>query len=607
MCGFSGVISDNELHPKIILDSITSIKHRGPDDTLIFTGNREFFSCELSNTDSKDRFQQLPPDKKSTAFFGFNRLSIVDLSSHAMQPFFDKEKEVVFMLNGEIYNYSELKTEFLADGTLISQSDSEVAFRLYLKFGDEFVHHLRGMFSIVVYDLKNNTLKAWRDRLGMKPFYYAIHDGVFIFSSEMKGIFATDLIKKEINYQGLSYSMYLGTCPSPLTIYKNISSLEAGSKLKYSKLSDQIKVERYWHLKYKPSKRKIGFEEFNTDLMELCQLHQTGDVEKALMLSGGMDSGTVAYYFSKFDSKLKCLNIFANGHRIDEREFAKENASNAGLDIVYLEIPSSPSASLIESCIQAEEEPNSIPEPAVFLCQEAQKMGIEVLYSALGPDEIFGGYEYFSTIQKLRKFRLFLKLTPNFLIPKMHREKFSEVKKYGFDYYPIICRRLFTWEQITKILKLEGNQKPIHPIKYLKNKVNEVYPDFKKLPLFKKVSYLEIYYYIASHHTFRSDQPSMQFSIEMRFPFLDHQFIEKYFNQPDTFENIDKYLKPQFREYVSNILPGRIFEMEKKGFSMPLEYWSNSGSANFSDDFQAPDSSQSWYLNMLKKVEGEVN
>jgi asparagine synthase (glutamine-hydrolysing) len=606
MCGFSGVLSNHELYPEIILGSITSIKHRGPDDTLIFTEDKEFFSCELSNPGTKESFQQLPSDKKSTAFFAFNRLSIVDLSTHAMQPFFDQEKEVVFMLNGEVYNYVELKKEFLANETLISQSDSEVAFRLYLKFGDEFVQHLRGMFSIVVYDLKNNNLKAWRDRLGMKPFYYTILDGVFIFSSEMKGIFATNLIRKELNYQGLAYSMYLGTCPSPLTIYKHISSLEAGCELEYSRLSGQMKVDRYWHLKYTPSKRAITFDEFNADLTELCQLHRTGDVEKALMLSGGMDSGTLAYYFSKFDPNLKCLNIFANGHRIDEREFAKENASNAGLDIVYLEIPSSPSASLIESYIQAEEEPNSIPEPAFFLCEEARKMGIAVLYNALGPDEIFGGYRYFATIHKLKKFNGLLKLAPDFLIPKKYREKFSEVKKYGFDYYPIICRRLFTWRQITKILKTEDGQEPIHPIEYLKNQINVTYPDFKKLPLLKRVSYLEIFYYITSHHTFRSDQPSMRFSIEMRFPFLDHQFIEKYFNQPDTFDNIGKYLKPQFREYVSNVLPGKIFEMEKKGFSMPAENWTKSGLANFSDESLTTNSSQFWYLGMLNKIEKVV-
>ena len=603
MCGFSGIISNGEVHQQTIVDSISAIKHRGPDDTLVFSGDRKFYACELSNPASRNSFPPLPQDKKSNQFFAFNRLSIVDLSQNAMQPFFNQQKEVVWMFNGEIYNYIELRNEFLANELFVSQSDSEVAFRLYLKFGDEFIHLLRGMFSIVVYDFKNNQLKAWRDRLGMKPFYYVLKDGTFVFSSEMKGIFATNVIQKEINYQGLAYSMYLATCPSPLTIFKDISSLQAGSKLEYSPNSGEIKSEQYWHLKYTPSERIIGFEEFNNDLEELCRLHRTGDVEKALMLSGGMDSGTLAHYFSKLDPQLKCLNIYADNHSVDERAYAKENASNAHLEIVFLEIPSTPDESQIEESLQAEEEPNSIPEPALFLCGKAREMGIEVLYSALGPDELFGGYNYFATIKKFKNLSGALKFIPTSFLPKKYRSKFSEVKTYGFEYYAFTCRRLFTWEEIVHFLQHEGQQIPVHPIEYLKKQVNSLYPGFKDLPLMKKASYMDIFYYISSHHTFRSDQPSMRYSIEMRFPFLDHLFIEKYFNQAHTFDHLGKYLKPQFRQYVSNVLPKRIFEMEKKGFSMPTEKWINEESAISKPEFKPASSTQRWYLKMLSEIE----
>ncbi|HEY3370547.1 MAG TPA: asparagine synthase (glutamine-hydrolyzing) [Prolixibacteraceae bacterium] len=603
MCGFSGIISNGELHPQTIVDSISTIKHRGPDDTLVFTGEKKFYACHLSNPASIKNFPLLPVDKKSKQFFAFNRLSIVDLSQNAMQPFFDEEKEIVMMLNGEIYNYIELKNQFLRDEAFISQSDSEVAFRLYLKFGDQFIQLLRGMFSIVVYDFKNNQLKAWRDRLGMKPFYYALKDGIFVFSSEMKGIFATQVIRKEINHQGLAYSMYLGTCPSPLTIFKNISSLQAGCQLAYSSTSGEIKSEPYWHLKYSPSQRTIGFEEFNTDMEELCRLHRTGDVEKALMLSGGMDSGTLAHYFSKFDPELKCLNIYAENHSIDERPYASANASNAHLEIVYLEIPITPSEDQIEGCLNAEEEPNSIPEPAVFLCSKAKDMGIEVLYSALGPDELFGGYNYFATVHRFNKLGGVLKFIPAIFVPNRYRSKLKEVRKYGFEYYPISSRRLFPWEDIVQFLQKKGEQIPIHPIEYIDNQVNNLYPAFQQLPLLKKVSYLDIFYNISSHHTFRSDQPSMRFSIEMRFPFLDHLFIEKYFNQADTFENLGKYLKPQFRDYVSTVLPGKIFEMEKKGFSMPTEKWIGGPSSVTGAKINTTDSAQRWYLKMLSEIE----
>lgn len=603
MCGFSGIISNGELHQQVIVDSISSIKHRGPDDTLIFAGDQQFYSCELSNPASRKNFPPMPTDKKSNQFFAFNRLSIVDLSQNAMQPFFDIEKEVVLMLNGEIYNYIELRNEFLSDEVFVSQSDSEVAFRLYLKFGDAFVDLLRGMFSIVVYDFKNSRLKAWRDRLGMKPFYYALKDGIFVFSSEMKGIFATQIIEKEIHYEGLAYSMYLGTCPSPLTIFKGISSLQAGSKLEYSPTSGEIKSTPYWHLKYISSERTIGFEEFNSDMEELCRLHRTGDVEKALMLSGGMDSGTLAHYFSKFDPDLKCLNIYAENHAVDERPFAQENASNAHLEIVFLEIPQTPDEIQMAECLKAEEEPNSIPEPALFLCAKAKEMGIEVLYSALGPDELFGGYNYFATIHKFEKLSGVLKFIPTAFLPLKYRSKFAEVKKYGFEFYPLTCRRLFTWEQIIQFLKKERQEIPIHPIEYLNNQVNIIYPEFKHLPLLKKASYMEIFYFISSHHTFRSDQPSMRFSIEMRFPFLDHLFIEKYFNQADTFVNIGNYLKPQFRDYVSNVLPKTVMGMKKKGFSMPTEKWVHGESTITRTGIKTTSSTQQWYSRMLSEIE----
>lgn len=603
MCGFSGVISRNEIDQKMIIDSISAIKHRGPDDTMVFSGDQKFYACQLSNSDSKNNFPILPKDTKSNQFFAFNRLSIVDLSQNAMQPFFDSEKKVLLMLNGEVYNYIELKNEFLANEVFVSQSDSEVAFRLYLKFGDEFIHLLRGMFSIVVYDFKNNQLKAWRDRLGMKPFYYAIKDGTFVFSSEMKGIFATQVIEKEINYQGLAYSMYLGSCPSPLTIFSGIHSLEAGKKLDYFPASGKITSTSYWHLKFTPSERSIPFEEFNTDMEDLCRLHRTGDVDKALMLSGGMDSGTLAHYFSKFDPELKCLNIFAPDHSVDERPFAKENASNANLEIQFLEIPIAPSQKQIDACLSAEEEPNSIPEPAVFLCEKAKEMGIEVLYSALGPDELFGGYQYFATLHQFEKFRWAFKFIPSFILPKKYRSKFLEVKRYGFENYAFICRRLFHWEEIEKLLQKEGKQIPLHPIAYINRQAQERYPGFRDLPLMKKMSYLDIFYFISSHHTFRSDQPSMRFSIEMRFPFLDHRFIEKYFNQKDTFDQLEKFLKPQFRQYVSNVLPKKIFEMEKKGFSMPTEKWVKEQSAVTRAGIRTSSSAQRWYLQMLAEIE----
>ena len=596
MCGFSGIISPNTVSSELILKSIKAIKHRGPDDSLLFAGDGAFYSCDLSSEVSQQRLKKLYSNSFSDLYLGFNRLSIVDLSENGMQPFYDEQTGMVFMLNGEVYNYADLRQKFLLEEPFQSQTDSEVAFRLYLKLGDDFVQQLRGMFSIVLYDFKTKRLKAWRDRLGMKPFYYALVNGTFVFSSEMKGIFATGLIQQEYNYQGLAYSMYLSTCPSPLTIYQQINSLQAGHFLAYSTDSLQIVTSPYWRLKYSPTQKKIDFEEFNRDMEEICRLHQIGDVEKALMLSGGMDSGTLAYYFSKFDSHMRCLNIFAKNHSIDEREFALENANNAHLNVSFIEIPNNPSDAEKALYLSSEEEPNSSPEAALFLCEKAKKMNIKVLYNALGPDEIFGGYPYFSTIKRIERFQFLKSIIPAFLLPKRYRRKFSELKNFGTDCFPLISRQLFSWDEISNFLAVRNQEIPSHPIDYIKNQIIEIYPEFKHIPLLKRVSYLEIFYYISSHHTFRSDQPSMRHSIEMRFPFLDHFFVEKYFNQLDTFCELNKNLKPQFRNFVTNILPEKIFKMRKKGFSMPTDQWISSSKDGI-NKFDHPE--KIWYMKML--------
>ncbi len=601
MCGFSGIISNTEISSESILKSVSAIKHRGPDDTLLFANDAKLYSCELTTPAFQQKLPPITSKSISKLYFGFNRLSIVDLSENGMQPFFDEQRNVVFMLNGEVYNYAELRQTFLADEPFQSETDSEVAFRLYLKLGDDFVHHLRGMFSIVLYDFETKRLKAWRDRLGMKPFYYAFDGKTFVFSSEMKGIFATGLVEKAVNYQGLAYSMYLATCPAPLTIYKGVHALEAGFMLEYSLEKEIITTNNYWHLTYSPSKMVIPFSEFSDDMAALCRLHQTGDVPKAIMLSGGIDSGLMAYYLGKSDKNLECLNIYTENHSTDEREFAEANATNAGLKIRYFKISSDPSESEREEFLNAEEEPNSSPEAAIFLCKKAHADGFKVLYNALGPDELFGGYPYFATISKMLYFEQFIGRFPSFLFPRKYQSKFDEIKQFGLESFPMISRRLFSWEEIVDYLSANNQPIPIHPIQFILNQVRSIYPEFERMPTLKKASYLEIFYYIASHHTFRSDQPSMKYSIEMRFPFLDHHFIQKQFNQESNLNGIGSQLKPIFREFASHVLSEKVLKMKKKGFSMPTELWFKN-EVILSEKGKILEASKAFYRAMLHKI-----
>jgi asparagine synthase (glutamine-hydrolysing) len=595
MCGLSGIISGHNFSGDYIIKSIASIKYRGPDDTLIFDSHqKQFFSTAISGNYSKSKFRCINKKDESDCWFAFNRLSIVDLSHYAMQPFY--ENDTMFMMNGEIYNYKELKNQYFQDAQLFSKSDSEIAFKLFLKFGNDFVNLLKGMFTITIYDIKSKKLKVWRDRLGIKPFYYTHQNGTFIFSSEIKGILSTELIKKEINPTGLAYSMYLNTCPAPLTIYKNIYSLQAGNYLEFCFEKEKISIQSYWHLEYNENNLETSFKNFSAELQKICNDYYTSEVEKAIMISGGTDSGTLAYFYGQIDNFLSTVHIYDEAKK--EFWYAENNSKNAGLKFINFEMPLHPDKEEIKLFLTAEEEPNTSPEPTLFLSKKAKELGVKILYNALGPDEIFGGYEYYSKIVKLHRYRFFINYFPSVFLPAKYKSKFKEFKIFGSEVYPFISRRLFSWEEICKLLKKNNFQIPKeHPIEFLKNQVMEVYPDFDKLPLMKKISYFDIFYYISSHHTFRSDQPSMKYGIEMRFPFLEHTFVEKYFNQKNTFSGIENELKPLFRKYVKNILSKEVIKMKKSGFIMPLKNWiQNSSDENVS---------KTWYKMGLKEIFGE--
>lgn len=592
MCGFSGYISlADPLSLDLLEQSLRSIKHRGPDETLIYdVENKYFISSTLSSESFQKQYKLLNRDQNARIALGFNRLSIVDLSNAAMQPFIDPKSNSIFVFNGEIYNYKELRYKYLEKEQFSSESDSEVVFKLYLKFGNSFVEKLRGMFSIVILDLNAQKLKVWRDRMGMKPFYYSFINDIFIFNSEAKGIFSYEIVQKQINPQGLAYSMYLGTCPSPLTIYKEIFTLPAASYLEFDFKTKQITVNPYWVLEYKPNDDKQNLDKW---LQDVVKLHITGDVKKGIMQSGGLDSGLLAYYLGKVEPENIAYNLYAENHKIDESRFAAINAKHAGLQFEKIKVNNNIDFSELNEYLYCEEEPNQEPEPTYYLCKAVNKKGVKVLYNALGLDEIFGGYMYYRKVIKINKILPFFKFIPSFFIPLKYIEKIQTLEKYGSFISPFLARQLFSWKEINDFFPKNEMNGMDHPIEYLLNQARILYPKFDEMPLLKKVSWLDFFYYISMHHSFRSDQPAMKNSIELRFPFLDHVFIQTFFNEKNTFDGIEKGLKPKIRALASKVLDPRILKMPKKGFSMNTDQW-------IKDKEFTSKVGKDWYLKSLK-------
>lgn len=577
MCGISGIFSKNKLTDTSIIESLQSIKHRGPNNTIhtsYFNEELHFFSSKLSD---KETQSNLINSKSiiSNNWIGFNRLSILDLSNNGMQPFYDKKTNTSFLLNGEIYNFKELKEKYLKNIQFNSDSDTEVIFNLYLKLGDDFIQHLRGMFIIVVIDYNKHKIKIWRDRFGIKPLYYFLDKENFIFSSEIKGIFTTELVNKKINYKHLAYSMYLNTSFSPYTIYDHINSLEPATKITIDFSTFKIEKEIYWQLEYNEDSKKISKDEFLNDIKEITKLASVSDVKQAIMLSGGLDSGLLAYQFHQNNIDIDAITIFnSEVNEQNELEFARINAKNANIKIIEYEINNEVNIQTIKKYCLAEDEPNVSPEPAYFLAKKAHDNEYVILQNALGLDELFYGYNYYNQAKKLNILKPFLFKNFKYLLKGSKRYKYEEITNYGLETLPFISRTISSWEEIKKLFYQFDSKEWEHPISMIMKQIKINNSKFNSFPLLKKISYLDFYYYISSHHSNRSDISAMHFEIEMRFPYLDHLFVQKYFNNNRLDNQLTKNNnKPFLRENVKNILPVKILKMPKKGFSMPTEKW----------------------------------
>lgn len=573
MCGISGIFTKEKINGRAISKSLESIQHRGPDNSLCGTFNHQkfqFLSHKLSDKETKSSYQNAET-VESGNWIGFNRLSIIDLSNNGMQPFYDEASLTAFMLNGEIYNFSELKANELRNESFISNSDTEVAFKLYLKFGDEFIHKLRGMFVISVVDYAKGKVKIWRDRFGVKPIYYFINDHQFIFSSEMKGLFATELIQKEIEPKHLAHIYYLHSNFAPNTLYKNVFGLEAGAKLEVDVNSFQIRKEKYWELKYQPQNQVIEREEFLSDLHEVTRLSTIADVNQALMLSGGLDSGILAHFLAKNNSEIEAVTIYnENDDRLNEFEFAKITAQRNNMKLHGFEVPDKVDLNTLYEYATSEEEPSGSVEPAYFLSKKASENHIKVLYNALGLDELFYGYKYYSQAEKFNSYKnLLFNAFKHFLTGKK-RYKYDEMTKLGIHAFPLITRSSMSWDEIKNLF---GQNDWEHPAVEL---FKQVPREFHEIPLLKQLSWMDFHFYISSYHSFRSDQPSMRHHVEMRFPFLDHIFVQKYFNQTYLHEGLSHANnKPFLRKNASQFLDERVLNMPKKGFTMSQETWIN--------------------------------
>jgi asparagine synthase (glutamine-hydrolysing) len=543
MCAIFGIIGEyDEQKAKKALSSLT---HRGPDYCGVFQRER--------------------------LFFAHHRLSIQDTRHIAHQPI--KHKNILLSFNGEIYNFKELKKEL--DFPYKTESDSEVIIAAYVKWGVDFVKHLRGMFAIAILDA--DTLYLFRDRLGKKPIFY-IDESSFIFASEIKAL-TPFLHKKEINDDALmSYLSFLTPTP-PHTFFKGIKKLASSE---YLTLKDGIvKVQKYFDLlDTEPNiitNKDEAISSLECLLEESINLRLNSDVPMASLLSGGIDSATINYYAKKRGLNIPTYTLgYKEFKKYDERQNAKHSADLLGIENRQVEISQNDFMDASEIVFNTLDEPLNDPAsiPLYLLFEQIKKDGYKVVLSGEGSDELFLGYRQYFEYLDIEKAS---SLAHKNWLKKYFRANFSMNREWEWYKRIFDDTLLFrtSGDKFTDLQKnnlMRRNVKDNESLKYLK-----AYRDrFEQSAHTDEsiwYSYIDLHIFQAEHFLTKLDRVSMAHGIESRTPFLDHKLASTIFSISPKLRYEDGITKSLLKEIMKPYLDKEILKRKKKGFSNPyMEY-----------------------------------
>lgn len=532
MCGICGYVnlSKSSHDVNILHKMVKTLHHRGPDS------------------------QGFYENQQQQVFLGHARLSIIDISDNGRQPMFLDNLTIV--LNGEVYNYGEIKKELAAKGHAFkSSSDTEVVLHAYKEWGTACVNKFIGMFAFAIYDSEKQTITIFRDRAGVKPLYYYFDQQVFIFGSELKAFHQNPLFRKELDFDALGLYMKFGYIPTPHCVFKNAYKLVQGSYLVFDINKASLNIHKYWDLKdfYLKPKLKVSYEEALEEterlLISAFNYRMVSDVPVGVFLSAGFDSTCVAALLQKgMTDKLRTFTIgFENGN--NEAPMAKEIAHYLGTDHYEYYCSKSDALDIVKDLPYYNDEPfaDSSAIPTTLVSKMARQQ-VKVALSADGGDEIFAGYRsydyYFSWKRKVLDYTEAFKDSLHYL--QRHHQKKKEIA---------IFNECFT--------------RPFNNILTVYDEHNDDMTELSRL------LYSDYVQYMPDDILVKVDRASMSNSLEGRNPLLDHRVVEFAAQLPDDFKFSNGVKKKILKDIVYKYVPKNLLDKPKTGFSVPLSCWLN--------------------------------
>jgi len=559
MCGICGKIyfDHSRAVNKSELKGMTDLLvHRGPDDEGFYI-NRNIG-------------------------LGFRRLSIIDLTT-GHQPLTNEDETIWIVFNGEIYNFLDLRRDLMKKGhTFRTKTDTEVIVHLYEEYGKDCVQYLRGMFAFAIWDEKNRKVFCARDRFGIKPFFYYYDDEQFIFGSELKLILNSNDVKQEIDFLSLDSYFAYGYTTGRKTIFKNIQKLEPANILELSLLDRKIDISKYWGIIFEPDYSKSEeqwCEEIEECLSESVKMHLISDVPLGAFLSGGIDSSSVVALMSKHSSMpVKTFSIGFKEKRYYELSFAREIAKKYQTEH-HEKIIQPDSIALLPILVQAYDEPfaESSAIPTYYISKFAREF-VTVVLSGDGGDELFAGYDSYLKLNSFYKYNITSNAFNKVFWGNIYKMIPSKVKGKGITYFlskePETLGAYFsviTQPERTKLYKPEiWEQIKKMPAESYKEAIitNSLSEDFVS-----KMQELDVRTYLVDDILTKVDRASMQNSLEVRVPILDHKVAELSFRIPSRLKLKNRKKKYIFKKAMSKYLTPNVINHKKQGFVVPLNMW----------------------------------
>lgn len=556
MCGIAGIMS---LAGRPVLEGelramCAAMVARGPDDEGVYLGR------EIG--------------------LAMRRLSIIDLET-GHQPVCNEDQSVWVVLNGEIYNFQELRAELVGRGHVFATAtDTEVIVHLYEDLGDRCVERLRGMFAFAIWDERRHRLLIARDRLGIKPLYYAVLNGRLLFASELKSILQLPEVDRTLNWNALDHLLAYMTTPERDSIVAGVRKLEPGHRYSHV-LGKEPTVERYWQVAFQPDlgrSEDAVVEELRARLMESVRLHMVSDVPIGAFLSGGTDSSAVVAAMSALASgRVKTFSIGFRDEDYNELPYARMVAERLGTDHHELVIEPDVLGLMTNLAWDLDEPFGDSSAIPTYMVSRMAAQHVKVVLSGDGGDELFAGYTKYVVESRERRARFLpsparrvlgglSSLMPDGAKGKNWLYHFSLTGPERYLDAVTLFRRRDRLQVVTPDVRARLAQTLTE-----RARIDRLIGD--KGHWLSALQSMDIDHYLPLDILTKVDRMSMAHSLEARVPLLDHPFVEFAASIPPAMTFRKGQTKRIFVKALRGLVPDPVLDRPKRGFAPPIGVW----------------------------------